>query len=142
MRNKGALVAVLVLAGCAGQGGGMQAGPAPAGGRQAAADQVVTGQNGVRGDIIGTPAPGSKFSRVRIGMPMKQVEDLIGPPSDTAGHITGKAFIPFYFGGDTHMLEAFYRGEGQLSYAPANFGTSAYQLVRIIVDPSEQGYAH
>ena len=111
-------IAALAIAGCANQqGGGMQGATRAPGSAQpqASSDRVVTSANGVRGDIVGTPAPGSKFSRVQIGMPKKQVEDLIGQPTDTASHVTGKAFIPFYFGGDTYMLEAFYRGEGQLS---------------------------
>lgn len=143
MRAFWMMAAALALVGCA--AGGSNTSARPSGATQAASTagaQKVKSADGFEGEIIGRPAPGSKFSRVSIGMPMRQVEDLIGPPTDTAGHITGKAFIPFYFGGDTSMMEAFYKGEGQLSYVPANFGNSAMRLERIIVDPNEAGYAH
>ena len=130
------LALLLVLAGCANQG------PSATGAAPAGNTRTITGLNGVQGDIEGTPAPGSKFSRVQIGMPQRQVVDLIGQPNDTSAHITGKAFIPFYFGGDSSMEEEFYKGEGQLSYASDSIGSSARRLVRIIVDRTEQGYAH
>jgi hypothetical protein len=51
------------------------------------------------GEIIGTPAPNSKFAKLEIGMGLRQVEDLIGRADDTDSHIRGKQFIPFFFGG-------------------------------------------
>lgn len=95
------------------------------------------------GEIIGgNPKPGSKFSKVKIGMRLSQVDKLIGEPDDSDGHITGKAFIPFFFGGDTHRLEQFYKGEGILTFSPSHFAGSPDILVAITVDPDEQGVAH
>ena len=94
------------------------------------------------GRIFGTPAPRSKFAKLRIGMPMKQVTDLIGEPNDTDAHISGKAFIPFYFGGDTVRAEAFYRNEGHLTYSGSHFGGVPNRLLEIHVNPDESGYAH
>jgi len=91
------------------------------------------------GVIIGTPAPASKFAKLRIGMTQRQVEDLIGRPDDEDSHITGKAFIPFFFGGDTHRLEAFYKNEGQLTYSPTHFGGNANVLMRIQVNTQATG---
>lgn len=48
------------------------------------------------GEIVGTPAANSKFAKLKIGMRQREVEDLIGPPTDEDGHITGKGFIPFF----------------------------------------------
>ena len=109
---------------------------------QTPGETTVIGLNDTRGEIVGTIRPGSKFARIRIGMGLKQVQDIIGVPDDHSIHITGKAFIPFYFGGDTHMVELFYKGEGQLSFAPTALGSGVDTLVRIINDPSESGYAH
>jgi hypothetical protein len=92
--------------------------------------------------LVGTPAPGSKFAKLDIGMPMKEVFDLIGAPTDTSANVTGKAFIPFYFGGDSVRSVAYYRGEGQLVFTRKNIGTSTFRLYAIRVDPSESGYAH
>ena len=142
-----AVALAFALGGCARLASNQAASePAPASAEPAApaADQSrpVVSSDGFKGEIIGYPAPGSKFSRVAIGMPIREVEDRIGSPSDTAAHITGKAFIPFYFGGDTSMTELFYKGEGQLSFTPANFGSSDLRLERIIVNRNEIGYAH
>ena len=57
------------------------------------------------GEIIGTPAKNSKFTKLQMGMGMKQVTDLIGSPTDQGAYVTGKAFIPFYFGGDRYRHE-------------------------------------
>ena len=120
----GAVAALAVLAGCAPQ----SAGPA-----RPAAQAADTG-------IVGTPAPGSKFSRIRIGMGDKEIEDLIGPPNDTSGHITGKAFIPFYFGSGTVEVDAHYKGEGVLTYESGGVGSTRPRLILITVDRSETGY--
>ncbi|MGH8564515.1 MAG: hypothetical protein ACREXW_10685 [Gammaproteobacteria bacterium] len=92
------------------------------------------------GEIIGTPAPNSKFAKVEIGMGLREVEDLIGRADDTEGHITGKQFIPFFFGGDTHRLEAFYKNEGELTFSPAHLGGLPDVLIRITVNPEATGY--
>ncbi|SMQ97805.1 hypothetical protein PD885_00537 [Xanthomonas fragariae] len=58
--------------------------------------ETVKGANDYEGEITGKPAPGSKFTQLKIGMPMKQVTDLIGQPTDQGSYVTGKAFIPFF----------------------------------------------
>jgi len=152
-------VLAVVVAGCAANNGAQPPGQTPAAGQtqatgqtQAAGQTQATPANAPRkvksmdgsfdGEMVGTPAPGSKFARVQIGMHLRQVEDLIGRADDTDSHITGKQFIPFYFGGDMHRLEAFYKGEGVLTFSPEHLGGDANRLIKITVDPSETGYAH
>lgn len=93
----------------------------------------------INGEIVGTPAPGSKFDKLQIGMTMEQVENLIGRPNDTDSRITGKQYQPFYFGGDTQRTEAFYKGEGQLTFSNMHPDSAADTLIRIIVDPNAAG---
>lgn len=93
------------------------------------------------GQITGVPARGSKFSKLQIGMPMKQVTDLIGEPNDISAGVTGKAFIPFYFGNDSTRMKTFYRGEGYLIFNPQSWAGSSYRLIGIHVDPKDTGYA-
>jgi hypothetical protein len=103
--------------------------------------RIVKSKDGtVEGEIVGTPAAKSKFAKLEIGMSQRQVEDLIGAPNDSDSHITGKSFIPFYFGGDTYRMEAYYKGEGQLTYSPQHMGGTATILIRIAVDPHATGY--
>ena len=90
--------------------------------------------------VVGTPAPGSKFSKIQIGMHSREVMDLIGPPNDQKGYQTGKAFIPFHFGGDNYRMEYHYKGEGTLTFSGGGIGDTSLKLIRINVDPSESGY--
>lgn len=67
------------------------------------------------GAIVGKPAAGSKFAKLKIGMTLPQVEKLIGPPTKQWQHPTGKNAIPFYFGPDRWVIQYSYKGEGILT---------------------------
>ena len=94
-------------------------------------------------EVVGTPAPDSKFSKINVGMYSKQVMDLIGQPTDQKTYMTGKAWIPFHFGGDNARTEYHYKGEGTLTFAHGGVGDMTSQkLIKITVNPSETGYVH
>jgi ABC-type Fe3+-hydroxamate transport system substrate-binding protein len=67
------------------------------------------------GEIVGKPAAGSKFSKLKLGMTLNQVEKAIGRPTKQWTHPTGKASIPFYFGADRWVIQYSYKGEGVLT---------------------------
>ena len=163
-----ALVA-LASAGCASRGGSgsqPQAAPAPAAAAPAAparsgsgagmdgrgnvidsskveagSGRTVKGLNGYEGEITGNPARNSKFARLQIGMSARQVTDLAGPPTDQGAYVTGKAFIPFYFGSDRHRYEMTYKGQGRLVFAGGGMGEyTSGNLIWIIHNPNESGY--
>ncbi len=101
----------------------------------------VKGINDTEGEILGRPAPGSKFGLLKIGMGMKQVTDLAGQPTDQGAYITGKAFIPFYFGGDRHRFEFAYKGWGRLVFAGGSIGDyTGGNLICILNAANESGY--
>jgi hypothetical protein len=103
--------------------------------------QKVKGINDFEGEITGIPAPNSKFTQLQIGMGMKQVTDIVGPPTDQGAYITGKAFIPFYYGSDRHRFELVYKGQGRLIFAGGSFGNfGGGNLIWIIHSASEPGY--
>ena len=90
------------------------------------------------GEVVGNPAPGSKFSKVKIGMSFREVTRLIGAPDDMQRYETGKRWIPFYFGNDAQRVETLYRKEGCLTFTGGNvFGGGGEQLIRIQVDPKD-----
>ena len=94
------------------------------------------------GGIIGNIPPGSRLSRVSIGMSMRQVHNLIGAPTDTKTYVTGKSWIPFYFGTDSARSESLYRGEGRITFTGgAGFGGGAFTVYRIVYDPTEDGFS-
>ena len=102
---------------------------------------TVKGINDYEGEIVGNPAPGSKFPQLKIGMSMKQVTDIVGPPTDQGAYITGKAFIPFFFGSDTYRHELHYKGWGRLIFAGGSMGDmSNGHLIWIIHSANETGY--
>lgn len=110
--------------------------PAPAG------DTVhVKGIKDWEGDITGKPAANSKFTKLTIGMGMREVTDLVGPPTDQGAYVTGKAWIPFYFGSDRYRHEMVFKGQGRLIFAGGSVGdyTSGH-LIWIIHNASEGGY--
>ncbi|WP_020693807.1 hypothetical protein [Noviherbaspirillum massiliense] len=142
--SMGALALAVLIAGCASQKTTNQSGTADAT-PQAASEKtqpstpgarIVKSRNGqFEGEIIGNPAPKSKFAKVQIGMTMREVNELIGTPNDMIRHETGKRWIPFYFGNDAQRLQTLYKGEGCLTYTGGNvFGGGGNELIRIAVD--------
>ncbi|MCR8958630.1 hypothetical protein M0765_013105 [Variovorax sp. S2] len=108
---------------------------------EAGSGRTVKGLNGYEGEITGVPARNSKFSRLQIGMSARQVTDLAGQPTDQGAYVTGKAFIPFYFGSDRHRYEMTYKGQGRLVFAGGGMGDySGGNLIWIIHNPNESGY--
>ena len=85
------------------------------------------------GEIVGTPAPNSKFAKLKLGMSKKQVTDLIGFPLDQNTRISGKAFIPFYYGEDRTETMFYYKSEGSLLFG-------GQKLTGIYVDKNASGY--
>jgi len=76
----------------------------------------------------------SPLAKVKMGMRRVQVDDLIGDPTSTRVFPSGKSFIPFYYGPDTHRTGAFYKGLGLVVFSGAD------QVVEIEYDPTEDGY--
>jgi hypothetical protein len=103
--------------------------------------QKVKGLGDWEGEITGKPAPNTPFTKLTIGMPMKQVKEIAGAPTDEGAYITGKAFIPFYFGSDRFRYELVYKAQGRLIFAGGSLGdlTGAH-LIWIIYSANEDGY--
>jgi len=108
---------------------------------EAGSGRQVKGQGDWEGEITGKSWPGAKFDKLAIGMPMRQVTDLIGQPSDQGAYVTGKAWIPFYFGSDRHRYEMVYQNQGRLIFAGGSMGDwGSGHLIWIIYNRSEPAY--
>ncbi|WP_284618074.1 hypothetical protein [Aquabacterium humicola] len=108
---------------------------------EAGSGQQVKGLGGWEGEITGKPAPGSKFTKLQIGMSMRQAIDLAGQPTDQGAYVTGKAWIPFYFGSDRHRYEMVFKNQGRLIFAGGSLGDyTGGNLIWIIHNPKEGGY--
>lgn len=75
----------------------------------------------------------SRFSRLRKGMSMRRVTSLIGHPDDTSHFMTGKSFIPFYYGPDRSRTVYYYRHQGEVQFNRRG------RLVEIKYNPRESG---
>jgi len=136
-------IAVLVIAGllsaCASNSAtttSSSSGATPAAAEKPSNTRIVKSMDGsFEGEIVGTPAPNSRFAKLKIGMTMAEVNALIKAPDDLTRHETGKRWIPFYFGDDAQRMQAYYNGEGCLTYTGGNvFGGGGNQLIRITAD--------
>jgi hypothetical protein len=113
---------------------------------QSGSGKKVKGIGDWEGEITGTPVANGKFAQLQIGMGARQAVDICGPPTDQGAYITGKAFIPFYFGSDRTRFELIYKGQGRLIFAGGGgyagdwSGYSGGNLIWIINSASEPGY--
>lgn len=108
---------------------------------EAGRGQTVKGIDGWEGEITGKPAPNSKFTKLQIGMSLRRVTDIAGQPSDQGAYVTGKAWIPFYFGSDRYRHEMVYKGQGRLIFAGGSVGDySSGHLIWIIHNANEPAY--
>lgn len=159
--------ALFMFQGCAGKGGGpdsserVKIGPGMnAAGEVVDSSQVsegygkaVTGKNGWRGEVLGTPRPNSSFSKLEIGMSVAEAASIAGRPSDQGAYLTGQAFNPFHFGSGKSRFELVYKNQGRLIFdspSPYSFGGGmggaahgafgAGNLVWIINNHNEPGF--
>lgn len=77
---------------------------------------------------------------VREGMSMQEVYDLIGQPTATTAHQTGKAWIPFNFAAkDIARTILLYKGQGRVVCSHDGYSSTS-RVLEVIVDPGETGY--
>ena len=103
----------------------------------------VTGRNDVEGEIVGTEIAGSPFTKLEIGMSLRQVRKELGDKrqddADCGTYFTGKSFIPFHFGGDKVREECAYEGLGRLVFTNQSDFDDKAVLIKIEYDASEDG---
>ena len=88
--------------------------------------------------IEGTPAPHSKFSKLKLGMSRNEVTALIGTWSDVKTYTSSTAMIPYANLIDPDgsvMQDMYYKHEGVLTFKGVNG-----KLVKMVVDKNATGY--
>ena len=80
--------------------------------------------------IVGNPLDGGKFAKLKIGMTMKQVEELIGAPDWTWQQYTSAESTPYYKGTDSQLVQHSYKSEGMLTFS----SSQEPQLIRMLVN--------
>ena len=115
---------------------------APATAPASGAPRVVKSRDGsYTGEILGTPAPDSKFAKLQIGMETIEVQKVVGRfPDQVHSYESGKRWIPFYFGNDARRMQVLYKGEGCLVFTGGGAFSSGGDLIQIQADPSGACY--
>jgi hypothetical protein len=125
-----ASMTALGVAGCA-KSGGSAAAAEPA--QQEAAPAKPAAAKGV------APPANSKLAKVQKDMSPEQVRAIMGAPNNEKSYVTGKAFIPYYYGADAGTnTEWSYKGVGRVVFG-VNKYTRNTRVIRIDYDPSETG---
>jgi hypothetical protein len=140
MRRLGSIMLVLSMAAlglsaCANRSASSGQAAAPA--QQAPAQQAAPAKPA---PVKGAAAPaGSKLAKVQKDMSPEQVRTIMGPPDGEKSYVTGKAFIPYYYGADAGTnTEWSYKGVGRVIFG-VNKYTRNTRVIRIDYDPSETG---
>jgi len=92
-----------------------------------------------QGEPSARPAPaGSKLAKVTPGMTEAQVVEILGAPTTQQSYVTGKMFIPFYFGSDKSRTDYRYKGVGIVVFTRNSY-SGATEVIRVDYDPNEDG---
>ena len=84
------------------------------------------------------PAAAPAAAAAVAPMHQSEVERILGVTSNIRGYVTAKAFIPFYYGTDSHRYEAVYAGQGSVAYTGGGMGGGQGVLMMINYDPKVQ----
>jgi len=83
------------------------------------------------------PIPSSSpLAKIEIGMNDLAVRKAIGEPDDANMYMTGKAWIPFHYGPDTHRTDWKYSGVGRVVFSRNRY-SGALKVVKLIHNPEE-----
>ena len=138
--------AVLVaLAGCASQGGGSAATDKPAAKQTAQSSKPAAKQTAQTAKpaaptakAADSPPKGTKLAKVALGMTDLDVRKAIGEPDSQKNYMTGKAWIPFYWGPDVARTDWMYKGQGRVVFSRNRYN-GGLKVIRITYDPTQAG---
>ncbi|MEX2207948.1 MAG: hypothetical protein WEF50_17110 [Myxococcota bacterium] len=126
MTRRPVLASALVLAlaagalsACANKGGDSGAAPAA---------------NEAARPAIPIPA-GHAFGKVTNGMTETDVRKILGEPTRSKDYMTGKAWIPWYYGSDTSRQEWTYKGKGLITFSRNRY-SGGLKVIKVTYDPS------
>jgi hypothetical protein len=85
------------------------------------------------------PPASSPLAKVQVGMSAREVETILGPPQDENAYMTGKAFIPFFYGRDRWRRAYFYKGLGRVVFAGSGGFSQSAHVQHVEYDPTEDG---
>lgn len=84
------------------------------------------------------PPAGSKLAKVKLGMTDVDVRKAMGEPTGSKSYMTGKQWIPFYWGPDTGRTDWMYKGQGRVVFSRNRY-SGGLKVIRVTYDPHETG---
>lgn len=112
------VLAAFVLAACASDGGGAK-----------------SSNNGYPAGYSAAPE-GTIFAGIALNTNEYDVRKALGEPDNANAYMTGKAWIPFYFGSDVARTDWFYSGQGRIVFSRNRY-TGALKVIRILYSADE-----
>lgn len=85
------------------------------------------------------PPAGTKLARITDGMSEGEVIAILGEPTSRQDYMTGKAWIPYYYGSDVSRLDYRYKGTGIVVFGRNRYSGKT-RVIRVDYDPNEDGY--
>jgi hypothetical protein len=85
------------------------------------------------------PPAGTTLARINDGMSESEVISVLGEPTSRQDYMTGKAWIPYYYGSDVSRLDYRYKGVGVVVFGRNRYSGKT-KVIRVDYDPSEGGY--
>ncbi|MCP3891937.1 MAG: hypothetical protein GY702_24175, partial [Desulfobulbaceae bacterium] len=83
----------------------------------------------------------NSLTKIQEGMGMDEVESMVGSPTSTTAHVTGKSFNPYYRGGDNTRVTHFYKGRGRVLYSRGSrYSSRRWRVIEVQIDRGEPGY--
>lgn len=81
------------------------------------------------------------FGSVVNGMTMDEVNAILGAPTATYSHQTGKAWVPFNFKGkDIARVVNLYKGQGRVTFSQESVYSSIWRVIEVLPNANESGY--
>ena len=96
-----------------------------------------SGGSGSSAQQVEVPVPSSSpLAKIELGMNDTQVRNAIGNPDNSKSYMTGKAWIPFYFGPDTTRSDWMYTGVGRVVFSRNQY-SGGLKVIKLLHNPSE-----
>jgi len=83
------------------------------------------------------PPAGTLLAKVKPGMSDTEVKLAVGAPARTREYITGKVWIPWYYGSDTSRSAWTYPGQGEVVFSRNRYSGNL-KVIRVDYDPKQQ----
>ena len=65
-----------------------------------------------------------------------EVRKILGDPDNSNAYMTGKNWIPFYYGPDTHRSDWMYKGKGRVVFSRNRY-SGALKVIQVLYNPAE-----